>query len=88
MDIDIILEADVTPEQMVELGVEAERLGIRALWSSNYHYQWDAFLSLVPLAMYLTKQSFDRLKKRNWKIEIRDWGSVVAMGPGEGPVGG
>ena len=45
MDIDIILEPDLSPHQVAELAVEAERLGIRALWSSNYHFQYDAFLS-------------------------------------------
>jgi alkanesulfonate monooxygenase SsuD/methylene tetrahydromethanopterin reductase-like flavin-dependent oxidoreductase (luciferase family) len=50
MDIDIILECDASPQQMVELGIEAERLGIRAMWSSNYHQNWDAFISLVPVA--------------------------------------
>ena len=42
MKIDIILEPDVTPEQMAELAVTAENLGIRALWSSNYHQNWDS----------------------------------------------
>ena len=43
MDIDIILAEDVTPSQFAELAVEAEKLGIRAVWSSNYHQNWDAF---------------------------------------------
>jgi alkanesulfonate monooxygenase SsuD/methylene tetrahydromethanopterin reductase-like flavin-dependent oxidoreductase (luciferase family) len=50
MDIDIILEPDVTPQQMAELAVEAERLGIRAIWSSNYHMHYDAFLALAAAA--------------------------------------
>lgn len=68
MDIDIILEADVTPEQMAELGVAAERLGVRALWSSNYHYQWDAFLSLVPLAMATSKLIIGPLAVSPWEM--------------------
>jgi alkanesulfonate monooxygenase SsuD/methylene tetrahydromethanopterin reductase-like flavin-dependent oxidoreductase (luciferase family) len=56
LDIDIILEPDLTPQQITELGLAAEKLGIRALWTSNYFAHWDPFISLVPLA-----QSTDRL---------------------------
>lgn len=56
MDIDIILEPDLTPNQITELGQAAERYGIRALWTSNYFAHWDPFISLVPLA-----QSTERL---------------------------
>ena len=55
MDIDIILEPDLSPAQVAEIGVEAERLGIRALWSSNYHMQCDPFLSLAPAAAATSK---------------------------------
>ncbi len=57
MDVDIILEPDLTPSQITELGQAAEGYGIRAIWSSNYFAHWDGFLSLVPLA-----QSTERLK--------------------------
>jgi 5,10-methylenetetrahydromethanopterin reductase len=56
VDVDIILEPDLTPEQITELGIAAEGFGIRALWTSNYFAHWDPFISLVPLA-----QSTDRL---------------------------
>ena len=46
MDIDIILECDVSPQQVAELAVAAEKLGIRALWSSNYHQNYDCFMAL------------------------------------------
>jgi len=51
MDIDIILEPDVTPEQITELGLLAESVGINRLWAQNYAQGRDAFLSLVPLAL-------------------------------------
>lgn len=50
MEVDIILEPDLTPAQLAEIGQAAEAYGIRALWASNYHTNWDAFLSLVPVA--------------------------------------
>jgi 5,10-methylenetetrahydromethanopterin reductase len=49
VDVDIILEPDLTPSQICELGQAAERYGIRALWTSNYFAHWDGFLSLIPL---------------------------------------
>ena len=55
MDIEIILEPDLHPNQVAEIAVEAESYGVRALWSSNYHQQWDAFLSLVPAAQKTSK---------------------------------
>ena len=50
MDIEIILEPDLHPNEIAEIAVKAEEYGIRALWSSNYHQNWDAFISLVPAA--------------------------------------
>jgi len=97
VDIDIIVEPDLTPAQLCELGVAAERYGVRALWSSNYYAHWDAFLSLAPLA-----QATDRLligplavspfEMHPMKIansiltlnEMCDGRAVVAIGAGEG----
>ncbi|MFQ5634524.1 MAG: LLM class flavin-dependent oxidoreductase [Gammaproteobacteria bacterium] len=50
MDIDIILEPDLTPDEMVELGLLAESYGVRALWASNYPSGRDPFVCLAPLA--------------------------------------
>jgi 5,10-methylenetetrahydromethanopterin reductase len=50
MDIDIILEADVTPEQVAELATLAESYGIRGLWTQNYADGRDAFMCLMPAA--------------------------------------
>jgi alkanesulfonate monooxygenase SsuD/methylene tetrahydromethanopterin reductase-like flavin-dependent oxidoreductase (luciferase family) len=68
MDIDIILEPDVTPGQMTELAVEAERLGVRALWSSNYHQNFDPFLSLVPAAEATSKIILGALAVSPWEL--------------------
>jgi len=50
MHVDIILEPDLTPDQMVELGLLAERYGVRSLWASNYPSGRDPFVCLAPLA--------------------------------------
>ena len=55
MDIEIILEPDLHPNEIAEIAVKAEEYGIRALWSSNYHQNWDAFISLVPAAQKQVK---------------------------------
>jgi alkanesulfonate monooxygenase SsuD/methylene tetrahydromethanopterin reductase-like flavin-dependent oxidoreductase (luciferase family) len=68
MDIDIILEPDITPAQHAELAVEAERLGIRALWSSNYHMHYDAFLALAPAAMATSKILLGPLAVSPWEM--------------------
>lgn len=51
MDIDIILEPDKSPEEIVELGLLAEDYGLNRLWVQNYASARDCFMSLVPLAM-------------------------------------
>lgn len=97
MDIDIIVEPDLTPQQLSEIGVAAERYGVRALWSSNYYAHWDAFLTLLPLA-----QATDRLligplavspfEMHPMKIansiltlnEMSNGRAVIAIGAGEG----
>ncbi len=50
MEIDVILEADVTPTQVMELARRAERWGIRGLWTQNYSNARDAFMCLMPAA--------------------------------------
>ncbi len=100
MDIDIILEPDVTPAQMAELAVEAERLGIRALWSSNYHSQFDAFLSLAPAAAATSKIILGPLAVSPWEMhplkmatailtlnEMANGRAMIAVSAGGGPLG-
>lgn len=50
MDIDIILEADLSARQVAELGTLAESYGIRAVWTSNYADSRDAFLAASLLS--------------------------------------
>ncbi len=97
MDIDIILEPDLTPAQIAELGSAAEGYGIRALWTSNYFAHWDPFIGLVPLAQ--TTQSLKMgalavspfemhpLKIANALLTLNELSkgrAMVAVGAGEG----
>ncbi len=50
MKIHVILEPDITPDQLVEVGLLAESLDIAGLWVQNYAVGADPFMSLVPLA--------------------------------------
>jgi len=68
MEVDIILAEDVNPSQLAELAVEAEKMGIRAIWSSNYHQNWDAFLTLVPAAQATSKILLGPLAVSPWEM--------------------
>ncbi len=50
MDIEIIFEPDMPPDQLAEMAAAAENYGIRALWASNFWAHWDGFVSLVHAA--------------------------------------
>ncbi len=99
MQVDIILEPDLEPEKIAELGIAAEKYGIRALWTSNYFAHWDPFISLVPLAQATSKilmgplavSPFEMhpLKIANGLLtlnEMSDGRAVIAMGAGEGNI--
>jgi alkanesulfonate monooxygenase SsuD/methylene tetrahydromethanopterin reductase-like flavin-dependent oxidoreductase (luciferase family) len=50
MEIDIMLEPDVNPDQVSELAQLAESYGLRALWTQNYVASRDPFMILMPAA--------------------------------------
>jgi 5,10-methylenetetrahydromethanopterin reductase len=50
VQIEIILEPNLTPSEVADLAVEAEKYGVRTLWHSNYHHGPDAFVALAPAA--------------------------------------
>ena len=99
MDIDIILEPDLDPKEINELGIKAEEYGINAIWTSNYFAHWDPFLSLVPLAQTTKKIKFGPLavspfemhplKIANSLISLNEMSqgrAQVAVGAGEGNI--
>ncbi|MDH3512617.1 MAG: LLM class flavin-dependent oxidoreductase [Gammaproteobacteria bacterium] len=55
MDIDIILNEFTSPQEAAELGLLAERYGVRGVWASNYGWSRDPFLTLAPLAQQSTQ---------------------------------
>ena len=100
MDIDIIIEPDVTPAQVAELAVAAEKLGIRALWTSNYHQHWDAFLALAPAAAATSRIILGPLAVSPWEMhplkmanalltlnEMSNGRAMIAVGGGGGVLG-
>ena len=97
MHIDIILEPDLDPGQIKELGVKAEEYGVNALWTSNYFSHWDPFLSLVPLSESTKELKFGPLAVSPFEMhplkianslislnEMSNGRAQVAVGAGEG----
>ncbi len=100
MDIDIILDPEMSPQAIAELAVAAEGYGIRALWSSNYHQYWDCYTSLVPAAMATSKILLGPLAVSPWEQhplkmanallslnELANGRAMIAVGGGGGVLG-
>jgi 5,10-methylenetetrahydromethanopterin reductase len=88
------------PAAIAEFAVAAERFGVRALWSSNYHQDWDCLISLVPAAMATQKILLGPLALSPWEMhplkmanallslnEIAGGRAMVAVGGGGGVLG-
>ena len=100
MDIDIIIEPNVTPAELAEIAVAAEKMGVRALWASNYHSNWDPFVSLVPAAMATSKIILGALAVCPWEMhplkmanallslnEVASGRAMIAVGGGGALIG-
>lgn len=55
MRIDVLLEPDQTPDQLVELAKLCEQYGINRMWMQNYVSWRDPFMALVPAALATSK---------------------------------
>ena len=97
MEVDIILEPDLGPAQLVELAQAAERYGIRAIWTSNYFAHWDPFISLVPVAQATKRLRMGALAVSPFEMhplkianallslnELSGGRAMAAIGAGEG----
>jgi alkanesulfonate monooxygenase SsuD/methylene tetrahydromethanopterin reductase-like flavin-dependent oxidoreductase (luciferase family) len=51
MKLHLILDPDLSPGQVAELGLLAESYGLPAVWTSNYPSSRDPFIALCPLAL-------------------------------------
>lgn len=77
MQLDIILEPDLTPAQVTELAVAAENYGFRTLWHSNYHQNPDAFMMLVPAAMATSRIRLGVLAVSPYEIQPLKIGNAL-----------
>tara|TARA_B100001250_G_scaffold303764_1_gene265538 strand:+ start:132 stop:1154 length:1023 start_codon:yes stop_codon:yes gene_type:complete len=97
MKIDIILEPDLTPEEICDLGLLAENYGVDSIWTSNYFSHWDPFISLTQLAnqsreiklgiLAVSPFEMHPLKIANSLLtlnEISQGRAQIAVGAGEG----
>jgi len=100
VQIDIILEPDLTPAQVAEIAVAAENYGFRTLWHSNYHQNPDAFVALVPAALATSRIGLGILAVSPYEMqplkignalltlnELADGRAVVAIGGGGSVMG-
>lgn len=51
MKIDVILDPDLSPDEVKDLGLLAESYGLQTVWTSNYPSSRDPFITLCPLAL-------------------------------------
>ena len=97
MKIDIILEPDLTPEEICDLGLLAESYGVDSVWTSNYFAHWDPFISLTQLANQSRKIKLGILAVSPFEMhplkianslltlnEISQGRAQIAVGAGEG----
>ncbi len=55
MKFDVILDPDISPQEVCELGLLAESYGFHSVWTSNYPSSRDPFINLCPLALASSK---------------------------------
>lgn len=68
MKFEIILDPNVTPYEVKELGLLAESYGFSAIWTSNYPSSRDPFLNLTPLIFASKKIRIGALVVTPWEL--------------------
>jgi len=77
MQLEIILEPDLSPAEVAELAVAAENFGFRTLWHSNYHQNRDAFLTLAPAALATSRIKLGVLALSPWEMHPLKIGNAL-----------
>src|SRR6478609_9660790 len=77
MQLEVILEPDLSPAEVADIAVEAERLGFRTLWHSNYHQNPDAFVALVPAALATTRIKLGALAVSPYEMQPLKIGNAL-----------
>lgn len=68
MDLDLVLDPATPPDDVLAVCLEAERLGLRAVWASNYHQDRDPFLSLARPALETSTLLLGVLAVSPWEL--------------------
>ena len=68
MKVSVILDPETSPGEALELGQLAERLGIEAVWASNYPSSRDPFMTLAPLALQSNRIRLGPLVMTPWEL--------------------
>ena len=100
MDLDLVLDPSTHPDEVVAVCAQAERLGIRAVWASNYHQDRDPFLSLARPALETSTLLLGVLAVSPWELhplrmatsamtlnELAGGRAIVAVSGGGGVLG-
>src|SRR4051794_33838699 len=77
MQLDVILEPDLSPAQVAEIAVAAENYGFRTLWHSNYHQNPDGFVALAPAAMATSRIKLGILAVSPWEFHPLKMGNAL-----------
>ncbi len=99
MDLDIILNEFVTPQETGELAQLAESYGFRGLWSASYGSQRDPFMTLIKAAeqtsrirlgpLAVSPMELHPLKMASQLLTLNEWcqgRAMIAVGGGGGMI--
>ena len=80
MDIEIVLDPNLTPDEVAEIAIVAEKGGIRTLWHGNFPIAWDPFVTLVPAAQATSKIKLGVLAVSPYEMHpVKIAGSLLSL---------